>query len=163
MVINVFVALVWILAYHSPVYQTDDVILTLKLSGTAIDEGHNKPVAYFTFYEFDKKCRLRGVGKVKLNKRTRSATRSCPAGKPVYMSFYYADLRTRYGRSSHEYLVFHPQRGKNYDLEMKVEGSSLTVRIFEKSEIPGEKKEVGVLKGYKHVKCMEEHEDTRKH
>lgn len=58
---------------HGRVFQAKEPKLFFTLSGPDIFEGHYKPVAYFTLYRFDDKCKLHQQDKIKLNKKTTQA------------------------------------------------------------------------------------------
>jgi hypothetical protein len=150
--VKVFVRLMLSILPVAGYCQAGNATLSLRLSGSAIDEGHYKPVAYITFYEFDSKCKQRQSDNIKLNKKIRSETKSVPVDKPVIVFVYYGDLRTRYGRSTSDYLVFQLESGKNYSLEISVEGSQVATVVHEHiSET--ERKAIQVQRGYEYVKC----------
>ena len=78
--------------------------LLMQLSGSEVDEGNYRQTALLTFEEFDEKCKLHRAGTVKLNKKTRAETRPIVPGKPVMVSCFYTDQRTRYGRDTCQQL-----------------------------------------------------------
>lgn len=135
------------------IFQAKESKLFFKLSGPDIFEGHYKPVAYFTLYRFDDKCKLHQQDKIKLNKKTTQAEAPYVAGKSVKMSFYYADERTRYGRSAGDYVVFYPEENKDYTIDMTVENGKVAVLVAERGEDGAAGKVIKTLRGYANVKC----------
>lgn len=133
--------------------QSDGGTLLMQLSGSEVNEGHYKQTALLSFDEFDDKCKLRRAGTVKLNKKSKTATRPLVVGKPVIVNCFYTDQRTQYGRSVNQKIIFYPEEGVDYMLALNVEGGKVAIKVFEKGDDGGKGREVAVQRGYADVKC----------
>lgn len=146
-----FLASIFVNSYHAP--QAEGGVLLMQLSGSEVDEGNYKQTAYLNFEKYDDKCKLRRDGTVKLNKKTRTATRPLVPGKPVMVFCYYSDHRTQYGRSVGQRITFYPKEGTDYIIAMDVEGGKVDFGVFEKAQDGSKGSEVAVLRGNVTIEC----------
>lgn len=146
-----FLATVFVSVPHTG--QPDGGALLMQLSGSEVDEGSYKQTALLSFDEFDDKCKLRRAGTVKLNKKTKTATKPIVAGKPVIVNCYYTDQRTQYGRSVNEKIVFYPEDGVNYILALHVDGGKVDIQVFQQGDDGSRGAAIAVQRGYVDVKC----------